>query len=439
MIRTVADLLEAIKIQELKKIQEFGNLSHGPMIGSMYEGLTKFLAEKVLFDDLGLRVLSGKIKSQSGKLSDQIDCMIVEGAGTQIPHTDNWIYNVDQVIAVIEVKKNLYSSDIQSARDNLLSVANLKPRPEMKVTSGIRTAFKNISWLDMPESNDLIELPFSAGLLMMSLLHDSSLPLRIVFGYDGFSSELSLRNSFVEQISANFEELGFGKHPSVVPHGLPDLIVCGNFSLVKLNGMPYSCHIVSGSVNVPEIGSDNWYPIYGSLSNQSLLVFIELLWYRLRQRFNIAPEVFGFDFSTEAISVLLFAKGYKNEQMGGWAYSVNPVTQLELTQDRSQIIWQPREISVEQSGFLATLGKVESIDLSNIPDNITNDKEEFLKRGYELLKSGLIYVDSTNHLRLLTEKLMIGVLPDGRIVAADDGDGRFTVWITEYAKNRRDE
>jgi hypothetical protein len=70
--------------------------------------------------ELNLRVVSGFITNSDGELSDQIDCMLVQGEGERIPYTDDFKYNIDNVIAVIEVKKNLYSKEIESAYENLL-------------------------------------------------------------------------------------------------------------------------------------------------------------------------------------------------------------------------------------------------------------------------------------------------------------------------------
>jgi hypothetical protein len=48
-------------------------------------------------------------------LSRQIDVMVVHGDGERIPHTDHWIYPVNKVIAVIEVKKSPYKKDLADA------------------------------------------------------------------------------------------------------------------------------------------------------------------------------------------------------------------------------------------------------------------------------------------------------------------------------------
>lgn len=119
------------------------------MIGNMYEGLTKEMAEKSLFDGMDLKVASGKITNQvDGKISKQIDCMIVIGEGTEIPYTKDYIYDIDQVIMVIEVKKNLYSKELSDGYDNLRSVTNLqKPTRDLKLDP-IEDAFRAISGVE---------------------------------------------------------------------------------------------------------------------------------------------------------------------------------------------------------------------------------------------------------------------------------------------------
>lgn len=85
MIKTIHQLLTEIKNKGIEEIEPFLNIEHGPMIGDMYEGLTKEIVEKSLFDGMDLRVVSGKITNQvDGKLSSQIDCMVVIGDGTLV-------------------------------------------------------------------------------------------------------------------------------------------------------------------------------------------------------------------------------------------------------------------------------------------------------------------------------------------------------------------
>ena len=72
MIRTAADLLEAIQEQEVA-ILDRNEIKHAPTIGRMYEGLTRSMLDRVIFAGLDLRVVEGFIRSPSGKLSAQID------------------------------------------------------------------------------------------------------------------------------------------------------------------------------------------------------------------------------------------------------------------------------------------------------------------------------------------------------------------------------
>lgn len=115
MIETIHELLVAMKEKGIEDIEPYLNIGHNPTIGEMYEGLTHQLMERTIFKDFNMHVVSGKIINASGKLSKQIDCMIVIGEGEKLPYTDNYIYNINNVIAVIEVKKKLFSNDLSDA------------------------------------------------------------------------------------------------------------------------------------------------------------------------------------------------------------------------------------------------------------------------------------------------------------------------------------
>lgn len=62
MICTLTDLLNSIKKQGIEKIEEFLYIKHGPTIGAMYEGLTKELMSKAIFEEFDLKVCSGLLK-----------------------------------------------------------------------------------------------------------------------------------------------------------------------------------------------------------------------------------------------------------------------------------------------------------------------------------------------------------------------------------------
>ncbi|MER8083592.1 DUF6602 domain-containing protein [Streptomyces sp. NPDC094048] len=86
MIRTVADLLSGIIRDELPKLDD-APVKHAPTIGDMYEGLSSDVLNRALPDGLGLRVVSGFARDGHGRLSGQLDCMVVRGEGERLPYT----------------------------------------------------------------------------------------------------------------------------------------------------------------------------------------------------------------------------------------------------------------------------------------------------------------------------------------------------------------
>ena len=108
MIKNVAELLHKLIEKEKEKLKEFDYIKHGTIIGNMYEGLTTSILQKSLPKNLNIQVVSGIIVNSKGELSNQIDCMIVEGEGRKVPYSNDCIYDFSQVLAVIEIKKNLY-------------------------------------------------------------------------------------------------------------------------------------------------------------------------------------------------------------------------------------------------------------------------------------------------------------------------------------------
>jgi hypothetical protein len=130
MIKTVSDFLEEFKAKGLAMIRVNEDIDHPGLIGDMYEGLTHAMLKEAVFQNLDLKIVSGKITNTKGQMTKQIDCMLVKGEGRKLPFTDEWVYHYSQVIAVIEVKKNLFSSDLASSYENLKSVLDVSREPE---------------------------------------------------------------------------------------------------------------------------------------------------------------------------------------------------------------------------------------------------------------------------------------------------------------------
>lgn len=127
MIQNLASLIDVFINTEKELLSKYHIVGHPTMIGDMYEELTKEVFEKTMIPHLDLRVVSGKVRLSDGTLSNQTDCMVVIGDGDQLPRTKNYIYDKANVIATIEVKKNLFTNEIGDAFGKLNSVKSEFP------------------------------------------------------------------------------------------------------------------------------------------------------------------------------------------------------------------------------------------------------------------------------------------------------------------------
>lgn len=420
MIETIHELLVAMKEKGIEDIEPYLNIEHNPTIGEMYEGLTHQLMERTIFKDFNMHVVSGKIINASGKLSKQIDCMIVIGEGEKLPYTDNYIYNINNVIAVIEVKKKLFSNELSDAYNNLKSVVDITtPDRDLKIDM-IRDAFTSISKMEFPNRDQLNLLEEKYQMLYHILIVECLLPIRVIFGYEGFSSEKSLRDKFVEYISRQADSMtgikkGFGAH------SLPNLIISKENSLIKTNGMPYSITFNGG----------NEYCWIASYRRNPLLIFLELLWTRLTYMYDISTNIFGFNLIEEALIPLLTANGTKR----GWEYKVIEYSEQNMVNMDKDAIWQPTILSQGEFILLNLLCQGEEVIIDESLENWAKNLNENIQYIIEHLNNERLIYCENGFMKLLTKECKCVILPDLGYCAADDYDGRLTRWLMKYHKN----
>ncbi|MNW32566.1 hypothetical protein D3C74_95110 [compost metagenome] len=408
MISTVLELLNEIKKNGVEDILKYLNYNHNPTIGSMYEGLTKELLSKAIFDEFDLKVCSGKVTNSKGDLSKQIDCMLVIGEGRKLPFIEEYVYDFHQVVAVIEVKKNLYSSELNSAYQNLLSVIELTEiENDMKIDM-LEMSYRNIYGQLLPEADKIKSLPFENQLLYNALMIECFLPLRIVFGYDSFASELSLRKAFLNYMIENKGQKSFG----VV--SLPSLIIAGNYSLVKTNGIPYSL-----PTNTKE-----WIS-YASYGGDPLSLLLELIWTRLYYIFEeLDLGVFGYNDKIEALNPFLLAVGTTK----GWEY-----TELKFTDFQRKIaeVWEPVEVTLTEYAIVHLLckGREFRVDSKYLIDycleqgtTIENVIENLNRYRITCIENGLI--------ELLTKECLCGI-KQGKYYVGENVNGQMTRWLLQ--------
>ena len=356
------ELIEKIRDKGVEDIQPLLDIGHNPTIGDMYEGLISKILNTTLKPLNKLMVVSGKIKNSKGVYSNQIDCMVVDRVIQKIPFTEDVIVAPENVIAVIEVKKNLFSNELDDATNNLWSVIETDISDKQLKGHLSHTAFENISGaIDEYDLNSVVSNPNFFSALKNLLIWEEFYPLRVIFGFSGFSSEYSLRKKFVDKLEKHIGERAY----SLL--GLPNLIVCGEYSLIKTNGMPFTI--------MPDNENRDKFFFYASYKEHSLKIFLELLLTRIADRYNIHIDLLA-DPTEEKISPLLYGEFDKVEN--GWVtYSIES-DKKDLEERPSEV--EPKKIFInkEQWLFMTILSIYQRLPLNC---DLLQDKNvnEFLK------------------------------------------------------------
>ena len=329
MIRTVSDLLEAFLERERATLDKV-KVPHAPTIGGMYEDLSRSALSQVIPSSAPLSVVSGFARGPSGSLSRELDCMLVVGDGDSIPRSEKVIYPLDQVLVVLQVKKNLYGTDVSKGVSNLKSVIDLKGvlPPGLRMST-VRRAFQMITHVPLPDDPE--ELPPELRAIYRWVLFEAAEPLRILLGYHGFKSENTLRRGVLDQIQKGMGQQGFG------PLTLPQLITNRHAMVVKMNGLPW------GS----PMDDKGRLPLLASSGEQSTAyVLLQLIWSRLSSRGFVSGEVFGEDLEVETWSQFIKMKPVGE---AGWTYHYGwvdvPDRIRESWDESTEEPWEPAFVS----------------------------------------------------------------------------------------------
>jgi hypothetical protein len=391
----------------------------------MYEGLTNEVLKQSIPTELGLDVVSGFVTDDSGELSPQLDCMLVSGTGEQIPYTSVYKWHIKHVIAVLEVKKTLYSAELKASYDTLRAVldnqinyVHAKPgNTTYNIESPLRT-FAEMTGKIAPERSQLQSLPFNEQMIYHCLMCERTSPVRIAIGFDGFRSEFSLRESFAKFLKDNLSKQGFGIM------SLPQLIISGKYSLVKSNGEPY----------VSRLEGDGWWNVFVSTNENPMRLILELIWTRLVRQYGITG-LWGEDLHVENMHRFIKAKCGEKDGRVGWEYDYVFARQEVLDSPGPQRQWEPQVLNLNQYVVLNRLctGEVENIKDPEFISFIERSGQTVDNFIASLLETQLVALDGDN-LCLTTEQCQCAILADGRYVAAENNSGRLTRWISQLKK-----
>ncbi len=418
MINTISELLKKF-VEAEKQVLNKHNIKHPPTIGEMYEGLTKDVLDRSIFEGLNLTV-----STQSFILGcdTEFDVILSEGDGELIPHTNSFRFKPSQVIAVIQVKKTLSGREIANSYSNLLQVADVCQKNIQPIESSmVNDSFRHICHKDI-SAYDKGVLNKQEDAIYLSLIMDSFFPLRIVLGYNGYKTEQGIRNSFADFLESNV-------YPTPIkgfsPTSFPNLVISDNFSLIKLTGCPYSVPL--GDLEA------GWWEIMTSSHYNPWYIFLEMLWTKLSYRFHISPmNLFGDNLKTEPHSPFLRAKIHlnKNEEPDGWEYNYLVLSEKKLSAHNRIREWEPLVVDTIQATVLLKLNQ-HSINISD-----ATELEEFVnKNGHTLLsiityfeQNGFVTIEG-NEIKLLTKQLDLMISPDCKIYAFDACDSRMSQWL----------
>jgi hypothetical protein len=341
-------------------------------------------------------------------------------------------WHVKDVLAVFEVKKSLFSAGLEDAYDQMAGVIGQYSN-WIQNASGPTTMNLNAAFRAYAEVTGEVAPPGSAWktmrqdrhLILHTLMMDQIAPIRIIFGYGGFSTELGLRKGFLDHIGTHLRAQGYG------PPSLPNLIVANGSSLVKLSGHPYRA----------PLEDDGYWPIVGSSTINPLHFILELIWTRLSYDQPLA-ELFGDDLELEGLAPLLSARPVPAPEASdlnrwGWIYRVHKRTKAQLRDSPATEPWEPVELDAFQHVIISELCK-EDIDVTEPAFTAAVAREGLAMDAFiaGLIATRLVARDG-DRLTLTTKQCSCVILPDGRYVAAENNTGRLSRWLDAYMLARR--
>lgn len=419
MIKTLSDLLRSVQFAEAQRLDKH-RITHGPTIGTMYEGLTKELIDRTLPPELDIRVLDGFIDGVDTPLSAQADILVVRGDGEQIPHTQSYIYPVQQVLAVFEIKKRLGGSALDDAMMKMGAVID-RQREWNEVSDedvDLRPAAMSFALTSghWPLSDEAAAvLPAGLPVIFDLFKIEQTAPVRVIWGYGGYKSEQSLRTGFVRRMNAVADKSNY------VPLRLPSLVVAGQNSLVKMVGQPYSSRVVGG-----------WWNVLTSNHENPVRLLLELLWTKISVTMGVH---FPMDDSLdmERLAPFLAAKfPRQGNDFAGVEYRQVELTKSEL-KSLPSVEWRPEDHSLDEA-VLMMMCTANGLDISDdgLKTFATQEQFDLEQAVSRLVERRLLAWTSATTLRPIESTSITAFSPNGSIATASNPD-LINLWIQKVA------
>ncbi|RZM22081.1 MAG: hypothetical protein EOO88_30520 [Pedobacter sp.] len=416
MITTIAHLVRDLQVEENKKLATF-NIQHPGTIGKMYEGLTSALLDLAIPVGFDVQVVTGFSEDVKGNLSPQADVMVVYGEGKKIPYTDDLVWPIRQVIAVLEIKKTLYGRELVDGLEKMKKVYELDleaRRSACKVSSiDLSLAVQAFAILTgyYPKSDSEAQaLPNEMGIVFDMFKEEQLGPVRVILGYDGYNSELGLRNGVMEKIKAVPDLIDW-------PVMIPSLIICQNYSIVKRNGQPYCSKLT------PE----GYWPLLASTSKNPMKILLEQVWTKLTTTFKSSINMDD-TLEMEHLSPLLACKFpvIKFERVPMYEQVDSTDEQLK----RNIIsVWAPESININESTLInkACCGDIDVTDIE-LQNWATTNGLDLKKVCENLVAKRFLVWSSATTLRPINAEVITVITSEGTLHSAVNPD-LFGLWL----------
>ena len=436
LITTVSQLLTGLQEAEAEKLRTLG-IKHAPTIGALYEGLSRDIIGRAIPPEWDVRVVEGFIKGRDGELGPQSDVLVVTGEGEQLPRLDSFVWPVKDVLAIVEVKKNLYSKDLEEGFESLLKNRQVFQRwieHAVTETFDLAPTYKAFAYLTgrLPGGFEQADaLPQELSYPFHVLSAEQAGPVRILLGFEGFAKEANLRKAYVDFLFGKLRQPGYG------PVSLPSLVVCRSNAILKLNGQPY----------IAPTSKDGWWTLLASSSENPLRPMIELLWTKMVNRFDVSVPMDD-TLSMESLRPLLKVRLHHSGQ--GWEFNevgttrpVRPSKRNPKAKGRKEVPampakgtlrrWSPHKPSEMEMVALLALQRGGVCDLNDL-------KFRDMAAGHGTTPEAVLdtlvgcrlaaWVDDHRVRAISPETLALGITRAGEAVAADNVS-LLSMWIKE--------
>ena len=435
MISDIASFLRDLMSVEQKKIAAQG-ITHAPTIGAMYEGLTREILSRTIPENLNLQIVEGFIEGVDGRLSTQVDCMLVSGSGRKLPHVSACVWKIELVIAVFEIKKNIFGRELgdffkkQQMIYKMYDQYAITTKDQFSLEPAFKAFARSTGYYletigEVDNLDGLCESMFLRDDLRRSmfllLVSELLAPIRILFGYEGYVDETALRTGLLDFLCYNMAgQDGYGAY------SLPNLIVCRNNSVLKLNSYPYIARL-----------EGDYLHIFASNNENPLRIIIELIWTRLGNQFQASfPE--DSNLTNERLAPLLKGKVARIGDKQGWMYEAVEFSKKCL-ESSSPDMWKPSTLEQQEATVALVAARqghvdVRDADLQRLPRN-TGPMQERLS-GVWLQKESCIGPRYTA--RPIDKSLYTVILPDDESFHASGDANLLFEWASCQDKQLRD-